>query len=591
MESYRQKAEHFLTKETQFHLGMLPTEQSHPATRGLAEVLQQDQGAGVRMLQAVDRDVAASSARTFESAEFRHLVATLGDAIRGGRRICFSGCGATGRLSILLECCWRHFWRGVAERHPEVAPACASLADRVCSIMTGGDYALIRSVEGFEDYASFGRRQVVEAGLGAGDVLVAISEGGETSSVIGTIHEARERGAHTFFAFNNPAEILARHIQRSREVIESPATTILDLTSGPMGVAGSTRMQATTAELLVVGTALEIALSGLLPELLPAAVLADFPEEWRAAPDATACFAALLDDLAAPAAVEAIVAWVETERSLYAAGGRITYFASECLLDIFTDTAERAPTFMLPPFRKCDDSVSPPSWAFVKNPLLPTPEAWRQVLGRDPRCLEWDKSVYEELDGPATARANPPKLGREEIVKFLIGCEDDPSRYEAPDSAAISLLLSPETRAAGNPAWLSAFAGAAGPFRRKMAAVIGADAPAIPEVESVLHVPCRLTSTPLGIWDRLAAKLVLNSVSTATMGSLGRLTSNWMANVETSNKKLIDRGTRLVAELAGVSYETACYALFETFEELAKSTVPGQERPSPVAVTIRRLRG
>ncbi|MCE5219101.1 sugar phosphate isomerase, partial [bacterium] len=110
-----------------------------------------------------------------------------------------------------------------------------------------------------------------------------------------------------------------------------------------------------------------------------------------------------------------------------------------------------------------------------------------------------------------------------------------------------------------------------------------------PEAAEVLQVPCRLTATPLGLWDRLAAKLVLNTVSTATMGKFGRLVSNWMANVDTSNKKLVDRGTRLVAELTGLDYETACYELHRTFAEQKATAKPGQPRVSPVAETVRRL--
>jgi N-acetylmuramic acid 6-phosphate etherase len=75
------------------------------------------------------------------------------------------------------------------------------------------------------------------------------------------------------------------------------------------------------------------------------------------------------------------------------------------------------------------------------------------------------------------------------------------------------------------------------------------------------------------------------------MARMGRLASNWMAYVEPTNKKLIDRGTRLVSEIAGVDYATACFALHETIEELARSAKPGQERPSPVALTIARLKG
>lgn len=591
MDDYRRQAEHFLTRETQFHLGMLPTEQSHPRTRGLAETLQEDAAAGVRMLQSIDRDVAEVARRVLAREELGALVGALADALGSGRRVCFSGCGATGRLSIMLEAMWRRFWQGVAERGPEAARVAETLENQVISIMTGGDYALIRSVEGFEDYTSFGRRQVREAGLGDGDVLVAISEGGETSSVIGTLLEATGRGARGFFVFNNPAEILAAHIERSREVIESPAITVLDLASGPMAVSGSTRMQATTAELLVVGAALERAVVKLLPEVLPAETLDALPEGWTRMVDAAAQFEALLDDLGEPPAVEALAEWTEIEYQLYAEGGRITYYADECLLDIFTDTTERAPTFMLPPFRKAGDTTSAPSWAFVKSPTLTTPEAWRQALRRAPRCLDWAPDLYEDLGAAPSIVANPPGLSRDELMRFLIGSEVDPSRTEVEPSAAMAVLLAHELRSPGAEAWQRAFAQAADAFDRRLAVVIGDDTAEVEGAERTLHVPCRLTSTPLGLWNRLAAKLPLNTISTASMGILGRLVSNWMVNVECSNKKLIDRGTRLVAELTGLDYERACYELHRTIAEQRASAGTGRPPVSPVALTLERLRG
>jgi N-acetylmuramic acid 6-phosphate etherase len=588
VEDYRRETEHFLTQETQFHLGMLPTEQSHPKTRGLAETLQADCAAGVRMLRAVDEDVAAVARRVLGGPEWERLVTTLAETVISGGRVCFSGCGATGRLSIQLEAMWRWFWRDLARKSPAAAPVAAQMADRLCSIMTGGDYALIRSVEGYEDYVSFGRQQVIEAGLSADDVLVAISEGGETSSVIGTIMESNDRGLSTFFVFNNPAAILSEHIARSKEVIQDPRVIVLDIASGPMALTGSTRMQATTGELLIVGAALETALIRVLPRVLPAEVLSALPSEWLVPTDGAARFQALLADLAGPEAVAAMVDWIDLEHELYAADGRITYYAGDCLLDIFTDTTERAPTFMLPPFRKCDDRVSQPSWAFVKDPLRPTPEAWLTVLGREPRCLEWEPALYRTLGAADRISDNPPLLGRQELMKFLIGAEADPSRTEVEPNAAMAVIVASEL---GRADWSEAFGRAAEPFRRRLATVIG-DAPgAIAGAEETLHVPCRLTSTPLALWDRLAAKLVLNTVSTATMGKLGRLVSNWMANVETSNKKLIDRGTRLVAELSGLDYATACLELHRTIAQQRATAKPGDPRVSPVAETVRRLGG
>jgi len=53
-------------------------------------------------------------------------------------------------------------------------------------------------------------------------------------------------------------------------------------------------------------------------------------------------------------------------------------------------------------------------------------------------------------------------------------------------------------------------------------------------------------------------KLVLNMISTAIMIQLGRVEDNKMVNMQLSNEKLVDRGTKMVMEKAGISnYEEA----------------------------------
>ena len=55
-----------------------------------------------------------------------------------------------------------------------------------------------------------------------------------------------------------------------------------------------------------------------------------------------------------------------------------------------------------------------------------------------------------------------------------------------------------------------------------------------------------------------ATKLVLNTITTLTMAGLGKIHGNLMVDVNTSaNAKLVDRGERLVMEIAGVDRETA----------------------------------
>lgn len=54
-----------------------------------------------------------------------------------------------------------------------------------------------------------------------------------------------------------------------------------------------------------------------------------------------------------------------------------------------------------------------------------------------------------------------------------------------------------------------------------------------------------------------AQKLVLNMITTATMIRLGRVHDNKMVDMQLSNDKLIDRGTRMIVDATGLSYEQA----------------------------------
>ncbi len=573
----KQKAEHFLQHEQQFHLGYLPTEQSHAATVGLDEVTGRDVRKGIKLMQKVDQDIVPLAHRIFASLEYRELVAALKRSILSGKKVIFSGCGATGRLSILLEAAWRKFWQ-------QQGNACARAAEfenRVFSIMTGGDYALIRSVESFEDYQEFGRRQTRELAVGDGDTFVAITEGGETSSVIGSAMQALDSNARAFVAFNNPAGLLCRHIERSRMLIEHSGTTILDLHTGPMALAGSTRLQAVTSELLVTGAALEQVIFEIAQEI---ELELELPNQ-----DAPArVFERLLDNLGTAPIIEAMAGFIELEESVYADGGLVTYYANNILLDAFTDTTERAPTFMLPPFTKCDDLSSPRSWAFVKNPLYPTAQAWERVLGRPPRCLDWNRETYAEMRAAEHLIAAPPRLDRTELLKFKIGNEPAADRTRSNGSAAIALLADSDFDADIAP-FLRKFQEAGKDHSQAIVMAIGNRAGQAQESARMRRVPCKIEKSPLRLWEHLAVKLVLNTVSTLTMARMGRIRSNWMSWVEATNKKLIDRSSRLIAELCEILYERACLELYCSLEEI-DSNPSLTPRPSPVQHAMERIR-
>ncbi len=212
------RAKHFIENEKEFHLGVLTTEQPHPRSRQFSETIQRDTAAGVQLLLSVDWDILPVAQAVLNSSAYANMVEAIMECVGQARTICFSGCGAGGRLAILLEALWRTFWNQAAEATPLRAEAYRATAERAYSIMTGGDRALIRSVENFEDYQVFGRRQVAKAGLGANDVLLAIGEDGVISSVIGTIKEAVARGARVFFTYNNPRGVLVKNMSRARRI-------------------------------------------------------------------------------------------------------------------------------------------------------------------------------------------------------------------------------------------------------------------------------------------------------------------------------------------------------------------------------------
>jgi N-acetylmuramic acid 6-phosphate etherase len=573
MSQAHERAREFLEREQAFRLGELLTESSHPKTRRLSQTIQTDIAAGVRLLQSVDDDIPAALERIFAQDAFGRLVEAFREAMQTGHRIYFTGCGATGRLSILLEAAWRRFWRVRAGSRacpgqPQGVAPTGSMEDLCISVMAGGDFALIKSVEGFEDFPDFGRRQLQEAGVQRDDVLVAISEGGETPFVIGTAWQGLAVGAHVFFVYNNPSELLCRHVQRSREVIEEPRIGKLDLATGPMAVTGSTRMQATTVELLVVGAALEIALA----RFLPGATGVLSPPQYRES------FGRLLAQLSEPQAVAGIARAVELEEQVYRRHGLVTYITDSLMLDVLTDTTERSPTFMVPAFRKEGDTHLPVSWAFVKDPRCPTREAWCDMLQREPRGLTWGPAVFQGLNAPLALQTSPPNLDNAEIYRFRIGNEPDPSRTEAPDSLLVFVGdLQNQKREIKNQR-----------FNRTAALTFGRS-PGRLAVDEHIHIACDVPASPLRLWEHLAIKLILNTLSTATMVRLGRVIGNAMVWLSPSNKKLIDRGCRLIARETGCTYEHACEVLHEMLEEVAQRQKAGEEVPSPVALAIERI--
>lgn len=603
-----QRSAEFLKIADQFKLGSLVTESSHAVTANLSEVAKGDTAAGLRLLFDVDDDVVRKYEEVVNSGRLPEMAAEVTRAVRAGGKLFFTGCGSTGRLSIQLNSIWRDFWQqrakggsGAGDASPgrQTAGAqvdAADLEQRTFSVMAGGDFALIKSVEGFEDFTAFGRRQIKDLGVGKGDVVFAITEGGETSFVIGTAWEGLDAGAKVYFVYNNPDDVLCQHVQRSREVIQEPRIEKLNLTTGPMAITGSTRMQATTIQLCVLLTVLEMAIRELLGDRHEH--VAGLPKQFLAA------LRQAHTTLKSPELLAQLARLVELEERVYRSGHRNNYYASAFAIDVLTDTTERSPTYCTPPFRKFDDLSAAESWAFLFVPEAETPRAWNSIIKRSPGCVEWSPREIEALVGGEKApRTNEivRKIGPAELMRFRVGMDGLSTRVLGAGDSAVgvlaerdrrSLLLSDgfhrdrleQARAAGadtgilavgRPEFLAEVSGYAARWNPKCL-MVGL---AVPETGFLLD----------GV-TRAALKMLLNALSTCTMVRLGRVMGNYMIWVVASNLKLIDRATRYIQRLTNLGYTEANQLLFDVVEYVEPRMKADQAYPPVVGVAVMRAR-
>lgn len=498
--------ESFLKHADLFKLGELPTERRNPLTRELSEWANRDLDRGLSEVHAVDARALETLRARFETLEPLHR--SVRETLSAGGRVYLCGCGATGRLSLSLEAFWREAETGGEWR------------DRVIALMAGGDAALVKSVEHFEDHPEFGERHLRELGFGSGDLLIASTEGGETPYVIGAAQAAaRDSKRKPFFLFCNPSDELCRRVERSREVLENPRVHPIELALEPMALSGSTRLQASTVLMLAVGLCL---LEPGTDFIYAKSRLEDFLEAHR-----TADYGFL-------------VPFIQEEARIYQAGDALLYETLDYGMTVLTDTTERSPTFSLRAFENAQDSDARWAWSFLHVPgTLSSQEAWEKILKREPRGLEWEG--FEA------------RLGAFRIHGFDFsdrGLSERVARVSPKAQHAFRIDRSGENirfRLNG----LDALFPTARLFQRQD--------------------PKRGISL---LFEQTQLKLLLNLHSLFVMGRMRRYESNLMTYVRPSNGKLVDRSIRYIRALCESrgwkvpDYETAARLLFEVWFEL-----------------------
>ncbi|MBK7627921.1 MAG: SIS domain-containing protein [Bacteroidales bacterium] len=488
------KAEKFLAISSQYKLGSLVTESSHPLTKNLSDLAKNNLPKAIEVLKELDNFTV--SVLVQKQKEICFLKEAISETLNSGNNVFYCGCGATGRLSLTIETLWRQ------------VHANDDLKDRVFSFMSGGDVALIRSIENFEDFPGYGARQLHESGFKDGDLLVATTEGGETPFVIGATEEAtRVSRRKPFFLYCNPDDILSQVAERSRLVIENKNIEKINLTVGPMAVTGSTRMQSSTILLAAAGVPLFF-FNDSNDSMCRA--IENFADYWKKSD------------------ISFISKFIIRESDIYKDDEYLLYETDNKLgITVITDTTERSPTFSLFPFENANEADQKISLCYLHLPETENSNtAWASLLWREPRTLEWP-----DISGIASRKRllgfdfSKNVVKRRESLKSNIN-QHSFKLYSAPGGINISLD--------GENNFIPA------PF-----------------------------SIPLFV--HLSLKMIMNTHSTLIMGRLGRYEGNVMTYVRASNNKLIDRAIRYIDMILKnrniiLSYEEICHALFEMIE-------------------------
>jgi N-acetylmuramic acid 6-phosphate etherase len=171
---------------------------------------------------------AVNAVRAAEPAISAAVTAALPRIEAGGRMI-YVGAGTSGRLGVLDSV--------------ELYPTFSWPHERAVALLAGGLDAMFVAVEGAEDDAIQGAKDL--AGLNAGplDVVLLLAASGGTPYVLGALRAARERGALTVGLANNPDTPVVQEAEIG-----------ITLDTGNEVISGSTRLKAGTAQKIALNT-------------------------------------------------------------------------------------------------------------------------------------------------------------------------------------------------------------------------------------------------------------------------------------------------------------------------------------------------
>jgi N-acetylmuramic acid 6-phosphate etherase len=198
------------------------TEQRLPESRNLDRMTSAQI---VKLMNREDAKVPAAVRR--ELKQIGKAADAIVKSIQTGGRLIYVGAGTSGRLAILDAA--------------ECPPTFGIKPSEVVALIAGGKKAVTGAVEGAEDSAANGARDLRKLKLSKGDAVVGIAASGTTPYVLSAIKFANQKNSITIAITANRTMPLAK----LAKIVIAPEI-------GPEVLTGSTRLKAGTSQKMVL---------------------------------------------------------------------------------------------------------------------------------------------------------------------------------------------------------------------------------------------------------------------------------------------------------------------------------------------------
>ncbi len=558
----------FMTYEEykeKFSLESSSTEKPSPITAKLSQVMHENNlHAGLELLLQVDESVIDGIKKFIPSLE--RYAPLLADKMRKGGTIYLVGSGSSGRVGLDIAAkCKSAFGAGV----------------NVVGVLSGGDSAMIRPRENYEDSFPSGKKALESYSLSQNDAVFLVSASGSATFNEGCGQYAAASGASVFYFYNSEKIPV-----RTQELFSKHAVVPLCVDIGGQAIAGSTRLQAATLAEACLGGLLASAAYQYLGDVSAAE---SYPK--KLVENMTKVLELLrnqLKDLAIfPKIQQRILSSPNANlRQLTDQynQGYITFLAAkDCMRVVLIDATETSPTFSTNPMRRENeqDKKRPEFCAYLLGES-DNQTAWNALLNR-----EVVKSDVEDTDafilaqkaqGNNSYKNRPIGKGNFVIGVAKIG-DNRMLSYELEEA-----MLSAQ-RQGGDVGLILLYDGTvAEEAKRALRKSYGA-------VLMIENVP----QDVLGLSETILLKQALNLISNSSMVLMDKVYGNLMIDVRASNKKLIGRCVNLVhaiwnsSQPRQLSDKVVYHYVAHVLVAMEKVKAEGNYVPSVVKIVLEML--